>query len=92
MAEKKKVAKAARKMSPNLKNVAKKAVERREKAIAGGGGMHQMGPARKTKKPSLKERAVKFLSKPTTASKAANKVAGRIARKSLGIKLKKEKK
>lgn len=57
--------------------------------VSGGGGMHQMGAAQKTKKPSLKKKVMKYLSTPTPASKAVNKAAKKIARKSLGIKMKK---
>jgi hypothetical protein len=40
------------------KRAAKKAIERKRKAIAGGGGMHQMGPARKT--PTLTDKIKKI--------------------------------
>jgi hypothetical protein len=55
----------------------------------GGGGMHQMGPARPTKNKTIKQKVVNYLSTPNAASKAVNKVAKKVARKSLGIKMKK---
>lgn len=72
-----------------VKKAAKKAVTNKNVSIAGGGGMHQMGPARPTKNKTIKQKVVNYLSTPNAASKAVNKVAKKVARKSLGIKMKK---